>query len=68
MKIMALVCGLGLIQACIDNSVVLFKQPPAHLTLFPQKDEAWDDIWECTRCGHKNYEWTSICGACGKSR
>jgi len=68
MKVLAIICGLGLFQATIDSSVGFFKQPRPHLTLFPQKEGAWDDQWDCSRCGHKNYEWTSICGKCGRSR
>ena len=68
MKIIALICGFGLIQVGITHSVQLFKQPPAHLSFFLQKDEVSSGKWEYSRCGHKNSAWTSICGKCGRSK
>lgn len=68
MKLFIIICGFGLIQCCINNFTAVFKAPPAHTSFFLSKDETVDDIWECNRCGHTNYKWTSICCRCGRHK
>lgn len=65
MKILALVLGLGCCQAIISGFGGLLPAPyEAVRTQTPPVEEKW----HCSRCDHSNYDWTSICGYCGKSR
>jgi len=67
MKALALILALGMIHACIEGITSFLPAPQAHnFSYSPQ--EKWDDSWNCSHCGHKNYEWTSICGRCGRSK
>jgi hypothetical protein len=67
MKVLALILGLGMIQATIDGIGSFFPAPKAH-NFFYMKEKRWDDTWKCAHCGHTNYNWTSICGKCGRSK
>lgn len=68
MKVFALICGLGLIQIMINEGAAFIKPPAPHLFFLKPKEEDWGEKWVCSKCGHKNSGWTSICGKCGRSR
>ena len=73
MKIFALISGLGIIQALINVNMNLIPQPsgsPEKLIQSITIEESFEvnERWECSRCGHENGDWTSICGKCGRSK
>lgn len=68
MKILVLNIGLGIAQLFFNYTVDFidettgFRKPKLHII------SREDQRWECSRCGHDNSSWTSICGKCGRSK
>lgn len=64
MKILAIAFAGGCIQFMVNGFCDLWKSPFSFKT---EKEVIIDSQWNCSRCGHSNGDWTSICGKCGRS-
>ena len=67
MKVLILMLGAGILQIGINGVTSVFPPPAAHNFSYKQ-EKIHDKTWNCSYCGHKNYNWTSICGKCGRSK
>ena len=66
MKVLILMLGTGILQIGINGITSAFPSTAANNFSYKQ-EKTQDKIWNCSSCGHKNYNWTSICGKCGRS-
>ena len=65
MKVVAFLLLCGMAQCGIDGLTSLF---PAPHRVYKKEIAPVEQRWECSACGHNNYDWTSICGFCGRSK